>query len=394
MKPSLAIKRVRLTENGCAYETFRLVGTVDGQRIRKQFQNREDALGEKNRLEVVAANARNRIRITNTRLSEDQVAEAEAAFHRLGGKTLTEVVDWFLTNYRPPCVEKPLGEAVAAFLEGHSEAVVKRHHDEVRRQLYRLRDHLSALRAVHTITVEDATRFLTAQGWGPKTWNNVRGTLSAFFGFCMHTSRRWTEQNPVSDIGQREVRRGLPEIVSAEKLAQVLHFLEGYTGGARNLQPAGFLIPYFCLAAFAGLRPSARDGEIVKLARHPALQRLLNLELGVIQILPEISKTNDLRQVLIRPNLRAWLEKYPVSKYPIEVPGLEGHATDVRRRFGLSGDVLRHSFISAHVAKWKSRGEAALEAGNSESIVKKHYFNLVSESEADRFWSVLPSTVR
>lgn len=37
---------------------------------------------------------------------------------------------------------------------------------------------------------------------------------------------------------------------------------------------------------------------------------------------------------------------------------------------------MRHTFISKLVAKFRSIGEAALQAGNSETIIRKHYLDL------------------
>lgn len=62
----------------------------------------------------------------------------------------------------------------------------------------------------------------------------------------------------------------------------------------------------------------------------------------------------------------------------------------VRKRFALGDDVLRYSYISMHVTKFKSLAEVALEAGNSETMVRRHYLNLVSHAEAERFWSIAP----
>jgi hypothetical protein len=36
-------------------------------------------------------------------------------------------------------------------------------------------------------------------------------------------------------------------------------------------------------------------------------------------------------------------------------------------------------------------GDTALQAGNSEAIIKKHYLNLVSPEEAEAFWKILPA---
>jgi hypothetical protein len=50
------LKRVRAACNGVTYDTFRLSGWLNGRRIRRQFKDRDEALGEKNRLEIEAAN--------------------------------------------------------------------------------------------------------------------------------------------------------------------------------------------------------------------------------------------------------------------------------------------------------------------------------------------------
>jgi hypothetical protein len=42
------------------------------------------------------------------------------------------------------------------------------------------------------------------------------------------------------------------------------------------------------------------------------------------------------------------------------------------------------------VAKFRSMGEAALQAGNSESIIRKHYLDLKSSGEAEQFFGILP----
>jgi hypothetical protein len=58
--------------------------------------------------------------------------------------------------------------------------------------------------------------------------------------------------------------------------------------------------------------------------------------------------------------------------------------------FSLTHDVLRHTFISMFVAKFRSMGEAALQAGNSEGIIRKHYLDLKCPEEAEQFFGILP----
>ena len=42
------------------------------------------------------------------------------------------------------------------------------------------------------------------------------------------------------------------------------------------------------------------------------------------------------------------------------------------------------------VAKYRSIGEAAIQAGNSESIIRRHYLDLKSAEEAEKFFGILP----
>ena len=110
-----------------AYWTYRLTGWLRGRRIRKQFKSEVEASGAKARYEIEAANAitagLNHVKPVNTALAVDQVREAEAAFHRLGKRSLSFAVDWFLDNYRPPVIAKALPEAVLAFREDRAMRV-------------------------------------------------------------------------------------------------------------------------------------------------------------------------------------------------------------------------------------------------------------------------------
>jgi integrase len=146
------------------------------------------------------------------------------------------------------------------------------------------------------------------------------------------------------------------------------------------------MVPFFALTLFAGIRPDFVEGEISKL-----LPKHILMETGVILIEPEVSKVNEKRTITIQANLREWLLKYPLERYPIQTPKRFCEMwTEIRNRFNLSHDVLRHTYISMLVAKTKSVGDAALQAGNSEAVVRKHYLNLKSEKEAEAFWGITP----
>jgi integrase len=154
------------------------------------------------------------------------------------------------------------------------------------------------------------------------------------------------------------------------------HF-EGFEGGR--------WIPYFALCLFAGIRPGVPDGEITKLRPEAVC-----LDTGTISISAEVSKVREPRRVAIQPNLAAWLGAYPLERFPIVVADFQKRRARFAKRFGLTHDVLRHTFISMFVAKFRSMGEAALQAGNSESIIRKHYLDLKCHAEAEEFFDIRP----
>jgi hypothetical protein len=60
------LRPVRASSNGVTSGTFLLSGWLNGRRIRKHFKSRDDALGEKNALEIEAANNGGEIRARNS----------------------------------------------------------------------------------------------------------------------------------------------------------------------------------------------------------------------------------------------------------------------------------------------------------------------------------------
>ena len=142
----------------------------------------------------------------------------------------------------------------------------------------------------------------------------------------------------------------------------------------------------FALAYFAGIRPSRDDSELTKLAAHET--DYINLKTGQIFIPAQFSKTKNDRRITITDNLRAWLEAY--RDFPIIPKNYSTPLTKIRTHFDLQRDETRHSYISYHVALHRSVGDAALQAGNSETIVRKHYLKLHTKEEGSDFFSIVP----
>jgi hypothetical protein len=166
-----------------ASSPFLLSGWVRGKRYRKQFKSRELALGEKNALEVEAANVGGEVRARNTRLSAVQLAEAEAAMARLGPYSLALAVEWFLTTYRPPVEAMAVEMAVPAFLAERAGHIRETALGDYRRTLEWLKTAFPG-RAVHSVSTADIQRFLANRGVGKKRFNNLRGDFNGSSAVC------------------------------------------------------------------------------------------------------------------------------------------------------------------------------------------------------------------
>jgi hypothetical protein len=94
---------------------------------------------------------------------------------------------------------------------------------------------------------------------------------------------------------------------------------------------------------------------------------------------------------MIVDNLAAWREAFPP---PVTCGNFARMLGTVRKHFKITHDEARHSFISYHVAAHRSLGDAALQAGNSESFIKRHYLNLHPREEAGQFFRIVPDPKR
>jgi integrase len=111
---------------------------------------------------------------------------------------------------------------------------------------------------------------------------------------------------------------------------------------------------------------------------------------GWIHVPAVKSKTRTRRLVRIRPTLAAWLaeggELGPMSPRRVR---------EVVRKSGVSWshNVARHSWVSYAVASDQDAASVALEAGHAESVLFRHYRELVTPEAAEEFWATVPRTL-
>lgn len=363
---------------------FRVSGTLEGKRVRKNFPTRAEAKAEADVLELQRLQADSGLRPILTRLTDTQAHEAEAAFRRLEGRTrsLLFYLDIGLANHRDALCDTKLTEAAKAYLalreQDHKQGNLSH------RQYTSFRCELRALetaflgKAVSELAAADLEAFFKRKSASKKTYNNRRGLIGAFLRYCL--LKDWVGTNVIEKVPfYRGIghRRGSAKTLTAEECAEMMEWVETRQGGV--------LVPFAALCLFAGVRPDLYEGEISKLQPEH-----VRLDTGVILIEPDVSKVRMKRAITIQPNLAAWLRAYPLEKFPIWPRGFRRLRLEFRKKFKLSHDVLRHTFISMFVGKFRSLGEAALQAGNSETIIRKHYLDLKSKEEAERFFAIRP----
>jgi integrase len=400
-------KRFKIVDfsNPSGARSYRVTGTLDGQTIRKNFKSKSEAIAFRQRMDIEFLNQESDGQTVWTTLTQDQNREAIAAVNLLkragSTKPLSFAVQYLLEHYKEAEENKSPAEAAEIYLkekvrEVERGIIIKRQERAIRLELNKFSQFFDG-RVIGEIISTEIREYLDSPIGrskaicSPKTWNNRRGYLSTFFKFCL--SKKFIDKNPILDVPQYKIKkaRGTADTLSAIEAKELMHFLQTYKGKQNKSGSwwgvEGCMVPYFALTLFAGIRPDYQDGEISKLKHQD-----IRIDTGVILIEPEVSKVNEKRSIDIQPNLKAWLKAYPISQYPILTSSrFSDMLIDIRKCFALSHDVMRHTFISMHVGKYRSVGDASLQAGNSESVIRKHYLNLKTAEEATVFWDIFPA---
>ncbi|EIQ01333.1 hypothetical protein OpiT1DRAFT_05909 [Opitutaceae bacterium TAV1] len=366
--------------------SWRVSGWLHGLRIRKNFRDKQAAFVERGALDLKLMQTQASLQSVVTSLTEEQVRLAEVLFQRFSDKPhpLAFYADYGLTHYQEPRSHILLTDAVKTYLEARraeqkKEIITQRQLGSIEGEMAALLEHFPS-KQLRELTRPELETYLNRGDAALKTFNNRRALVHTLFEYACH-HQEWirSEDNPMEKIRPHRIEhcRGSAPTITAQTAAELMEHVEKIDGGT--------LVPYYALCLFAGIRPSVPDGEI---ARLPASD--VRTDTGTIIIEPHVSKVNMRRPVTIQPNLAAWLNAYPLEKFPIIAESLKTQRAKIAQKFGIGHDVMRHTFISMHVGKFRSIGDAALQAGNSERIIRRHYLDVKSPQEAEAFFSILP----
>jgi integrase len=145
------------------------------------------------------------------------------------------------------------------------------------------------------------------------------------------------------------------------------------------------LIPILAIGGFSGLRCA----ELARLN-----WSAVDLGRKIIELRAGQAKTASRRIVPITDNLARWLEKVERNGPVVPDDGLFTKARCLARSLGIvwPHNALRHSYISYRIAVVQSAAQVALEAGNSPTIIFKHYRELVTKEAAAQWFGITPKT--
>jgi hypothetical protein len=387
-------------KRGIEYFSYIVRGwKANGKWQRKQFTSRDKAEAFVDSVNVNLKNKGRKQALVLTELDENRIQQAERAIQSLGDAySLDEAVAFFLKHNRPPEFTITVLDGLKHYLDEKETEGVRMPTTKKTSMILKSFAKHTENPLVHTVTESSVTSYLKSlralDGVTPakkKTWNNHRNEIASFFLWAgkkdFSTNRPWTFSNPTENVGAYSAKRiaeQRPDIAttSPNKTLELFTYLVNYKKGR--------LVKWFALAYFAGIRPSTDQGELAKLSDRE--DELINLTTGRIMLPADVTKTKDSRPILISDNLKAWLQAY--EGFPIMPSNLKNDCREVRSKFGLQNDETRHSFISYHVALHRSIGDTALQAGNSERMIKKHYLDHQSKEEGQAFFSIVPNSAK
>ena len=367
------------------------LGTFDGKKRYKQFKKKGDA-DLFVRTEKIRRKSHGRL---SAEVSPEQIVEwkeLDQKVQAIGG-TLRDAVAIYLRNFETSRKSIQLFQAVNDYLEEKTTQFSPYTLRDRRRRLLTFAESFAPDQLVATA---DPKPFLDAVSKKTSFTNadNSRRAVSAFYTWAV--AGGYADENPIRRIRSYTSSKsgGVAKVLSPEQTKSLLEtVVEEF-----DVQVAGYVL----LSLFAGIRPMEFRKRITRNGKRKTVALTWEDFIdGNIRISTDLAKTGSPRLVPINPTMRAWLDWLAEQNGERLTDAVVGtrfkfvwadwkrdHASDIPWSVK---DLLRHSYGTYRVSQAQEIGKVAIEMGNSEAIVRKHYWDaLRSEKEAEKFWSILP----
>jgi integrase len=222
------------------------------------------------------------------------------------------------------------------------------------------------------VTGPDVDAWLRSLDIVATTRNSMLRCIKVLFSFAKAQNYLPDEKTTaVESIQQVRVKLDDVTIFTPEEMTRLLHHAPPH------------IVPILAIGAFAGIRMA----ELNRLD-----WKAVDLERRIIEIRAGQAKTASRRVIPISDNLAAWLTPLEKKGKIVRTKELQTHVPALARALKMEWprNVLRDSFISYRIAIVQSADQVALEAGNSPSMIFKHYRELTTPEVAEKWFAILP----
>jgi integrase len=216
----------------------------------------------------------------------------------------------------------------------------------------------------------------------PRTKKNLLDAVKAMMTFGKSNRNVAMEWDEANHVIMPAVKPKKVSTYTAEELKKLL-----------AAAPAKFQ-PILALAAFAGIRSSELEllqWQHIRLIEVEERDQIINIDI-------DVTEESGKRSITIGDTLRSWISG------PFKLKGKLWSGTHddfyrmqqkIARDAGVKWkqNALRHTCISARVAITRDASKVASESGNSVSVIKRHYLDLMPPSVAHAWFSVTPAVV-
>ena len=307
-------------------------------------------------------------------LTIEQAAHITGQCRQLLGNngSIEEAVRYYVENRPKKSPEITVQEVVNELLElkRREASIGALHERDLRNRLGKFAKHFKC--AIRLVTPDEIRNYLLNQPVTDRTRHNLRTTIAGLFNYAKAEGYLPADHKGVPRPAKRRRVKLAVAVFSPDEMGKLLSAASGQQLAALALQ------------GFAGIRAE----EVKRLGWEH-----INFAEKHIVIPDAVAKCEERRLIPLTENLAAWLKPIAMKSGPVcEFRNLWIVYERMAKRAGVEWkrNGLRHSFISYRVALIKNVAQTAFEAGNSSTMIQRHYLKVVTESTAHAWFNLQP----
>ncbi len=373
-------------KDGSVFRWCADAGMVSGKRIKRRFDTKEEAERWAKANKTIQRKEGSRTFGLWTDLTEGEkgslVRALEVLRPALTRINFEEMARHYLTFIRPAGDTQTLEAAISLLIAQKERANKKESYCvRLKRDLLDFaKDHPG--KKLHEVSQKMIEDSVFKDDWKPVTQRNRLRDIHQLLAFGV--KKKWCPENPAAEIEKPTVDFDTPSIFTPEEAEWILR-------AAEERSDLG-MVPFLVLGLFAGIR----TGEIFGMGWENVKWDRKLIELGAHQ-----TKTRARRIVDRLPeNLLAWLLPYRGQTGKVaakettmewRLPLLAKEIQKIHPSFRWKRNAMRHSSVSYHMALHQDETRTALVHGHRPDILFRHYRELVSREEAEKYYAVFPA---